>query len=115
LPAGTTSSNWGALSPGTYMCFTVAAKDSSGQSAWSPYACATIPYPPPAPTNVTAVVLNSTTIHVSWTDNSGGTAKYVVSNGNVSSPDLPAGTTSYNWGGLSPGTYMCFTVAAKNV
>ncbi len=114
LPAGTRSYNWGGLSPGTYMCFTVAAKDSTGQSAWSPYACATIPYVPPSPTNVTAVATDSATVHVSWTDNSGGTAKYVVSNGNVSSADLPAGTTSYNWSGLSPGTYMCFTVAAKN-
>jgi hypothetical protein len=111
LPAGTTSYNWGGLSPGTYMCFTVAAKDSTGQSAWSPYACTTIP--PLAPTNVTATVVDSATIHISWTDNTGGMAKYVVSNGNVSSLDLPAGTTSYNWGGLSPGTYMCFTVAAK--
>src|SRR5947209_5635672 len=69
---------------------------------------------PPPPTNVAAAPINASTIHVSWTDNSGGTAKYVVSNGNVSSADLPAGTRSYNWGGLSPGTYMCFTVAAKN-
>jgi hypothetical protein len=114
LPAGTTSYNWGGLAQGTYMCFTVAAKNTSGQSAWSPYACATIPYVPPAPTGVAAAATDSATIHVSWTDNSGGTAKYVVSNGNVSSADLPAGTTSYDWSGLSPGTYMCFTVAAKN-
>jgi len=111
LPAGTTSYNWGGLSPGTYMCFTVAAKNSSGQSPWSPYGCTTIP--PLAPTNVTAVATDSATIHVSWTDNTGGKAQYVVSNSSVSSLDLPAGTTSYDWGGLSPNTRMCFTVASK--
>ena len=114
IPAGTTSLTWGGLAPGTYMCFTVAAKDSTGQSAWTPYACATIPYVPSTPTNVTATATDSATIHVSWADNSGSTAKFVVSNSHVSSADLPAGTTSYDWSGLPPGTNMCFTVAAKN-
>lgn len=70
------------------------------------------PETPPTPTNVTAVPTSSGTIHVTWQDNSGGTANYVVSNGNVSSSDLPVGTTSYNWS-VAPGTYMCFTIAAK--
>jgi hypothetical protein len=70
------------------------------------------PQTPPTPTNVTAVPTSSGTIHVTWHDNSSGSAAYVVSNGSVSSADLPAGTTSYDWD-VSPGTYMCFTIAAK--
>jgi lysophospholipase L1-like esterase len=112
-PAGTTGYDWTGLAPGTYMCLTVAAKNGAGQSAWSPYACATtFPSPPPVPTGVTATVTSPTTIHVSWTDHSGGTAQYVVDNGNTAAPLQPAGTTGYDWTGLAPGTYMCLTVAA---
>jgi len=71
--------------------------------------------PPPVttPTNVTATATSTSNIHVTWTDTNSGYAAYVVNNGNGSSPDLAAGTTSYNWGGLGPNTYMCFTVAGK--
>jgi exopolysaccharide biosynthesis protein len=62
---------------------------------------------------VSAVAINPSTIRVTWDDSSGGADGFVVSNGNVSSPQLPAGTTSYDWTGLSSGTYMCFTVTAK--
>ena len=65
------------------------------------------------PTNVTATATSTSNIHVTWTDTNSGYAAYVVNNGNGSSPDLAAGTTSYNWGGLGPNTYMCFTVAGK--
>jgi lysophospholipase L1-like esterase len=71
--------------------------------------------PPPVttPTNVTATATSTSNIHVTWTDTNSGYASYVISNGNVSSADQPAGATSYNWGGLGPNTYMCFTVAGK--
>jgi hypothetical protein len=118
LAAGTTSYDWGNLSSGTYMCFTVKAVDGNGNSsAWSAYGCTTTPQPavsqPPVPTDVTATATSSSSIHVTWVDTSGGADEFVVSNGNVSSPQLPAGTTSYDWTGLSSGTYMCFTVTAK--
>jgi lysophospholipase L1-like esterase len=70
-------------------------------------------WPLTIPSNVHATAISSGAIRVTWTDTNGGSAKYVVSNGNVSSADLAAGTTSYTWGGLAPNTYMCFTVAAK--
>jgi hypothetical protein len=70
------------------------------------------PETPAAPTSVTAVPTSSGTIHVTWKDNTGGSAQYVVSNSSVSSPVLAAGTTSYDWT-VPPGTYMCFTIAAK--
>jgi len=106
----TTSYTWGGLAPGTYMCFTITAKNSAGQSPWSPYAC-TITFVP-APTNVTAVATSAGNIHVTWSDSAAG-AHFVVSNGNVSAADTVVGATSYDWSGLAPGTYMCFTVAAK--
>ncbi|MBV9450407.1 MAG: fibronectin type III domain-containing protein [Streptosporangiaceae bacterium] len=105
-----TSYDWGALAQGTYMCLTVTAKNSAGQSPWSPYACATTQVAPPANLKATA---SSTKIHISWSDTSGGAAQFVVSNGDASSPTIPAGTTSYDWTGLAVGTYMCFTVTAK--
>jgi hypothetical protein len=105
-----TSYNWGGLAPGTYMCFTITAKNSAGQSPWSPYAC-TITLVP-TPTNVTAVATSAGNIHVTWSDSAAG-AHFVVSNGNVSAADTAVGATSYDWSGLAPGTYMCFTVAAK--
>lgn len=70
------------------------------------------PQAPPTPTNVKAAWTTSGSIHITWQDNSGGGADYVVSNSSVSSPDLRAGTTSYDWP-VPAGTYMCFTVTAK--
>lgn len=119
IAAGTTSYDWTGLAQGTYMCFTVAAKNSSGQSAWSPYSCATTAVA--APKSVTATP-STAKIHVSWIDTSGGKASFVVSNGNVSTADLPPGTAGFDWtggattpqgNGLPMSTYMCFTVAAK--
>jgi len=112
LPAGTTSYTWSGLAPNTYMCFTVAAKESGQQSPWTAYAC-TYSWTLKAPSSESATVTSTTSIRVTWNDPNGGAAQYVVSNGNVSSATLPAGTTSYTWTGLNPGTYMCFTIAAK--
>lgn len=70
------------------------------------------PGPPPAVTSITAVPTSSGSVHVQWQDNSGGAASYVISNGNYTPPGLGFGVYSYTWP-VSPGTYMCFTVAAK--
>ncbi len=112
LAAGTHTYTWTGLAPNTYMCFTVAAKANGGQSPWSPYACTTT-WPLKAPTNVTATPIGTGSVRVTWSDPNGGAAKYVVNNGNASSADLAAGSTSYTWSGLAPNTYMCFEVAAK--
>lgn len=112
LAAGSTSYTWGGLAPNTYMCFTVAAKESGQQSPWTAYAC-TSTWALRAPSTVTATPVSTTAIRVTWNDPNGGASQFVVSNGNVSSADLAAGSTSYTWSGLSPGTYMCFTIAAK--
>src|SRR3989442_683276 len=68
--------------------------------------------PPAAPTDLTAVASHSFNTHLSWTDKSGGVARYVVKNGTVDSPTLPVGSTAYDWGGQSPLTHLCFTVRA---
>jgi hypothetical protein len=102
----TTSYDWGGLQPGTYMCFTVAAKNSAGQSAWSSYACATTPVP--APTGLSATP-SITRVHLSWADGSGA-GLFLVSNGEETVEVLG---TSYDWAGLNVGKYMCFTVAAE--
>jgi len=70
--------------------------------------------PPPAPTGLAAVATLSFNSHLTWTDNSGGSAQYVVNNGSADSKDQPAGAISYDWGGQPPNTYMCFTVRAIN-
>jgi lysophospholipase L1-like esterase len=68
---------------------------------------------PPAPTQVTAVAVDEHMINVCWTDNSNGTASYVVTNGNSNIPQaLPPGTICYLWKNLNPGTYTCFAVIA---
>jgi lysophospholipase L1-like esterase len=113
LPPGTTGYTWGGLSPGTYMCFDVLATEGNGSSPWSPYACATIPIPP-VPVGVAATATTGDRIHITWTDTSGGTAQFVVSNGSTTSTSLPAGTTGYDWTGLAQGTSMCFTVKSVN-
>jgi hypothetical protein len=74
-------------------------------------ALAACPGSPPAPTSVTAVPISSTIIHVTWRDNSSGTASYVVSDGTASSSDLARGSTSYDWR-VTPGSRTCFRVAA---
>jgi hypothetical protein len=105
-----TSYNWVGLTPGTYMCFTVTAKNSAGQSAWSPYACTTTTVPTPA--NVTATTNNPGFFHITWTTID-SKAQYVVTNGNTTNGPYQAGTSATDWGVGTPGTYMCFAVAAK--
>jgi lysophospholipase L1-like esterase len=111
-PAGTTSYTWGGLTAGTRKCFTVKAVNTIGESsAWSAYACATITIPDP-PADVTAVAQTLTSIHIGWTDTSGGTTRFIVSDANTTSPTLAAGTTGYDWNGLPLGDHRCFTVTA---
>lgn len=69
---------------------------------------------PPAPTGLTAVATHSFNTRLAWTDNSGGTAGYVINNGSTDSKTQPIGATGYDWGGQLPNTYACFTVRAIN-
>jgi serine/threonine protein kinase len=121
LRAGTTRYDWGGLAASTYMCFRIRAYDGSQASDYVPttspyYVCATTPpsapsSPAAAPSNLAVTPVSSTTIHLSWRDNSGGQAQFEINNGDTS-VDVGTGTTSYDWGGLAPGTYMCFKIRA---
>ena len=75
---------------------------------------------PPAPTNVTAVGADSSHIRLTWTDNSGGSASYLVTRYDWSTQrwvqiaNLPVGTKSYTDSGLAPATTYQYTVGAHN-
>ena len=112
--ANTTSLDWTGLTPGTYMCFRVRALNSAGASPWTPgWACISSVALPAAPSNPAATAVNGTTIRVSWSDTSNNETSFEVNNGIVSRT-AAANTTSLDWTGLTPGTYMCFRVRALN-
>jgi hypothetical protein len=67
------------------------------------------PQAPGTPSNVTVTAVGADTIRVRWADDSRNEARFEVNNGDRSAA---ANATSYNWGELSPGTYMCFRVRA---
>ena len=112
--ANATSYVWSGLSPGTYMCFAIQSYSATGASPWTPWACTTTPSVPAMPTGQLATVLSGTQIRVSWNDTSGNESGFRIHNG-VTSVTVGANVTSYTWGGLSPGTYMCFAVQSFNV
>ncbi len=68
---------------------------------------------PAIPSNQSAVVVDDTSIRVSWSDNSGNETGFRITNG-VTSAIVSANTTSYVWGGLAGGTYMCFAIQSYN-
>ncbi|RYZ43195.1 MAG: hypothetical protein EOO71_04515 [Myxococcaceae bacterium] len=68
---------------------------------------------PAVPANVTATALNGSNIRVNWTDTSGNETGFQLTNG-VTTVSLAANTTTYTWGGLSTGTYMCFAVRSNS-
>ncbi|GHJ43787.1 hypothetical protein Cs7R123_11290 [Catellatospora sp. TT07R-123] len=118
--ANVTTFDWTGLAPSAYTCFKVRAFDASGVSAYHPAAqgewvCAVSldGSGPTAPTGLTAAAVDSGTVHLEWVDNSADEAGFTVINGSTSR-NVGAGTTSYDWSGLAPGTYMCFKVRAFN-
>ena len=121
--ANSTTYTWGGLAPGTYMCFRIRAYNGAGDSAWDPgvspwYVCATTPKPagaspPAAPSNLTVTPVDPHDIRLDWQDNSSDETGFEINNGVVSRTG-GANSTTYTWGGLAPGTYMCFRIRAYN-
>jgi hypothetical protein len=68
---------------------------------------------PAAPSNLTVTAVDPEDIELSWQVNSSDQTGFEISNG-VTSTDVGADSTSYTWGGLSPGTYMCFKILTYN-
>jgi len=94
------------LNPGTQYCYKVAARNTSGSSASNALCLTTNPQVP----NLTVGNIEGYSILLLWNDVSG--ESYNVYKSSELIINLPANTTSYNVGSLSPATYYCFKVAA---
>jgi hypothetical protein len=115
--------SWAVAAPQTYMCFAVRAYNASGYSPWAGmWTCGTTPpgRQPTAPANVTATAYSTSVIKITFTNEADNETAFLFYNGVTtatynSHSEPPAGATfSVLWGGLAPGTYMCFKVAAYN-
>ena len=91
-------------------------------SAIAPFVTFTVtqgtPPPPPtsvpaAPSNLTVTAVDPNNIRLNWQDNSSNETGFEINNG-VVSKDVGANSMTYTWGGLAPGTYMCFKIRAYN-
>jgi chitodextrinase len=105
------------LSPNTTYHFRVISKDQSGNTLVSNDFTFTTPQiidnvPPTAPTVLTAIVISSTQINLSWgasTDNVGVTGYRIYRNG---SPITTSTQTYYSDTGLAQSTKYSYTVTA---
>jgi hypothetical protein len=118
--ANATSDNDTGLTAATQYCYQVRAlRTGAPASTFSNSSCATTWTPVTAPSNLAATVASSTSIALSWTDNSsnetgfelwrsttGPTGTYTL----LTSP--AANATSANDTGLTPGTQYCYQVRA---
>jgi hypothetical protein len=68
---------------------------------------------PAMPTDLTATAVSATKVRLRWTDNANDETGFEVSNG-VETHSLAANGAGYDWGGLRPGTSMCFKLRAVN-
>jgi len=68
---------------------------------------------PAAPSNLTVKAVDPHDIKLNWHDNSNNETGFEINNG-VVGKDVAANSTTYTWGGLAPGTYMCFKIRAYN-
>ncbi len=114
-PAGTSYSNTGLISSTTYS-YAVSACDGAGNCSAQSTAVSTTTAdaPPTVPTNLTAVALSSSQIHLGWTasaDDIGVTSYKIYRDGGASPIAAPAGT-GYTDTGRTAGTTYSYTVSA---
>jgi hypothetical protein len=114
---------WAVTAPQTYSCFAVRAYNASGYSPWAGmWTCGTTPPGgrPAAPANVTATAYSTSAIKITFTNEADNETAFLFYNGvttaTYNSPGEPSAGATFSvlWGGLAPGTYMCFEVAAYN-
>jgi subtilisin family serine protease len=116
-PANVTTSTSLYLTPNTTYYFRVRATQDANFSAWSATASATTFPPPAAPTNVVATATGSSSITVSWTDNSSSETNFRVErsmNGSAFSQVAQVGANVTSWTNLNltPGTTYSYRVRA---
>jgi Fibronectin type III domain len=99
-------------SPGAYT-FTYAESGCASQTGTFTVTASPTASVPAAPSNLTATAVDQHDIKVTWHDNSSNETGFEINNG-VTSRNVGANSTTYTWGGLAAGTYMCFRVRAYN-
>lgn len=121
LPANTTSYTNTGLSSATTYYYRVQAINSGGSSPWSNIASATtLSSPPAAPSNLTATASGTSTINLSWNDNSSDETSFNLerslnsSTGFVTIATLSMNTTSYSNTGLNSSTTYYYRIQAVN-
>lgn len=68
---------------------------------------------PAMPSGLTATAVSATTIRLQWMDNSANESGFTVIDGSMSR-NAGANATTFDWGGLAPGTSTCFKVRSFN-
>lgn len=114
--ANVTSYEWTGFAAATHTCFKVRAFNTTGVSDYFPAAetdwvCVTTlqGVGPARPTDLVAFPINPTTIRLEWTDNSVDEDGFTIYNG-ITTRNVRANATSYEWDNLAPNTYMCFKI-----
>ena len=122
LAANSTSYTNSGLSAGTAYFYRIRATNATGDSAYSNTASATTPTsgPPAAPSNLTATATSSSTITLTWSDNSTNETGFKVerapsATGVYAQVGTPAaGSSNYNDLGLAASTTYLYRVRATN-
>jgi fibronectin type 3 domain-containing protein len=118
---GTTTFLDSALDPGGQYSYRVRATNPAGTSPYSSEGTVTLPTPPLPPSNAQVVRFTSTEADLSWQDNATNEDGYTIfrKDGTAGTfalvATLPAGATSYNDTGLTPGILHEYHVYAFNV
>jgi fibronectin type 3 domain-containing protein len=108
------------LTANTQYAYRIRATNAAGDSSYTSVASAATPLTAPAvPSNLTASAAGATQIDLTWTDNSGGQAQFVVERQVAGGAFaeltvLPVGTTSFSDVGLLPATTYTYMVFATN-
>lgn len=105
-----TSKNIGAQWSGYQYLWHVKARNSAGESGWSPTWAFTV-YPG-TPTNVNASSISCSQINLAWSDNSGSEEGYKVYRNGSLIATLGSNVTSYQDTGLTGDTSYSYTITA---
>lgn len=124
LPAGTTSWQDATVAPASLYTYILKAVNAAGDSGWSNEAAVTtpaVPVPVPAtPTNLVATAASPTVVNLIWTDNAVNEDSYRAYRKQGSgafvqvSPDLPAGTMTWQDTTVASSSQYTYAVKARN-